>query len=154
MNKYTMDDFIAGKFAVMTGEGPELKRFLDMCEERGLKWESKDNAKDYDPSGMYSDYLTLAYAFDDFSGLGCSDKDYFVGEGLKVIDFFELTPDEKPKKKYDILIQCRGDKTEAHMYVNGVEVKTTKARRNPADKFSFRIGAQTAFDRLWERSKK
>jgi hypothetical protein len=40
------------------------------------------------------------------------------------------------------------------MIVNGKEVKTATAKRNPADKANWRIGAQTAFDRLWKKQEK
>lgn len=60
---------------------------------------------------------------------------------------------EKPAEhpKYEIIIKCTGDLTYAQMYVNDELVKTEFARRNPADKFNWRIGAQTAFNRLWEK---
>lgn len=63
---------------------------------------------------------------------------------------------EKPAEhpKYEIIIKCTGDLTYAQMYVNDELVKTEFARRNPADKFNWRIGAQTAFNRLWEKKKK
>lgn len=63
---------------------------------------------------------------------------------------------EKPAEhpKYEIIIKCTGDLTYAQMYVNDELVKTEFARRNPADKFKWRIGAQTAFNRLWEKKKK
>ncbi len=40
------------------------------------------------------------------------------------------------------------------MVVNGKEVKVAQAKRNPEDKFNLRIGAETAFGRLWEMKKK
>lgn len=59
-----------------------------------------------------------------------------------------------PVAKYRITIESDGDTTTAKMLVNGKEVKTTTAKRNPADKANWRIGAQTAFDRLWKRQEK
>lgn len=56
--------------------------------------------------------------------------------------------------RYRIIIECDGDTTLAKMIVNGHTVKRVAAKRNPADKFNFRIGAQTAFNRLWEKKKK
>lgn len=40
------------------------------------------------------------------------------------------------------------------MTINGREVKTAIARRNPADKFDWRKGAELAFERLWNTPKK
>lgn len=56
--------------------------------------------------------------------------------------------------RYKIIIECDGDTTLARMLVNGHTVKRVAAKRNPADKFNWRIGAQTAFNRLWEKKKK
>lgn len=63
---------------------------------------------------------------------------------------------EKPPKhpRYKIVIECNDDFTTARMFVDGYPVKGEVAKRNPADKFNWRIGAQTAFDRLWEKKKK
>lgn len=58
-----------------------------------------------------------------------------------------------PCPDYQIIINCYDDTTHAEMFVNGIRVKETKAKRNPADKFNWRIGAQTAFNRLWEKKK-
>ena len=63
---------------------------------------------------------------------------------------------EAPPKhpRYKIVIECNDDFTTAKMYVDGQQVKGECAKRNPADTFSWRIGAQTAFNRLWEKKKK
>lgn len=59
-----------------------------------------------------------------------------------------------PYPDYQIVITCHEDTTYADMFVNGHKVKEAKAKRNPADKFNWRIGAQMAFNRLWEKKKK
>ena len=56
-----------------------------------------------------------------------------------------------PIPDYQIIITCWGDTTHADMFANGHKVKEAKAKRNPEDKFNWRIGAQTAFNRLWEK---
>lgn len=53
-----------------------------------------------------------------------------------------------------ILIDCDGTTTTATMTINGREIKTAIARRNPADKFDWKKGAVLAFDRLWNGKKK
>ena len=40
------------------------------------------------------------------------------------------------------------------MTINGREIKTAIARRNPADKFNWRKGAELAFERRWNSQKK
>lgn len=62
----------------------------------------------------------------------------------------------KPPKHphYKIVIECASDHTFAYMYVDDYLVKVESAKRHPADKFNWRIGAQTAFNRLWEKKKK
>jgi len=61
---------------------------------------------------------------------------------------------KKGKGRFRIIIDCDGDTTTARMLVDGHTVKKTTAKRNPADKFNWRIGAQMAFNRLWEKKKK
>lgn len=63
---------------------------------------------------------------------------------------------EMPPKhpRYKIVIECNDDFTTARMFVDGYPVKGEVAKRHPADKFNWRIGAQTAFNRLWEKKKK
>ena len=87
------------------------------------------------------------------------DVDNPVEETGRILNKFLPNGFPKPEPKpcpipeYQIIITCWGDTTHADMFVNGHKVKETKAKRNPADKFNFRIGAQTAFNRLWEKKK-
>lgn len=53
--------------------------------------------------------------------------------------------------RYKITIECDGTTTNARMEINGKQVKTAHAKRNPADKFNWRIGAETALGRLFEK---
>lgn len=56
--------------------------------------------------------------------------------------------------RYHIIIDCDGDTTRAFMFADGKHVKTTQAKRNPEDKFSLRVGMETAFNRLFEKKEK
>lgn len=56
--------------------------------------------------------------------------------------------------RYKITIECDGTTTTARMEINGKGVKTAQAKRNPADKFNWRIGAETAFGRLFSKQEK
>lgn len=53
-------------------------------------------------------------------------------------------------QRYRIVIESDGTTTTARMEIDGREVKTAQAKRNPNDKPNWRVGAETAFDRLWE----
>ena len=55
---------------------------------------------------------------------------------------------------YDIHISSNGFDTTARFYRNGKLVKETKAELHPDDKFNFHIGAELAFDRLFEKKPK
>lgn len=46
---YTMKDFIDGKIAVTFQNRKERLKFLKICEEEGLRWNSGDPATRYDP---------------------------------------------------------------------------------------------------------
>lgn len=63
---------------------------------------------------------------------------------------------EAPPKhpRYKVVIECNDDFTTAKMYVDGQQVKGECAKRHPEDKFNWRIGAQTAFNRLWLKKEK
>ena len=54
---------------------------------------------------------------------------------------------------YKISIHSDGKTTTAKMVINNKLVKTSEARCHPDDKFNFKIGAQLAFQRLFERNK-
>ena len=56
--------------------------------------------------------------------------------------------------RYHIVIDCNEDTTTAFMFVDNECVKITKAKLSPKDKFSLRIGAETAFNRLFEKKEK
>lgn len=58
------------------------------------------------------------------------------------------------KPTYQIVIESNGDTTTAKMIVNGKEIKTSTTKRNPSDKPNWHIGAQVAFDRLWQKQEK
>lgn len=56
--------------------------------------------------------------------------------------------------RYKIVIEGYKNTTLATMYVDDKVIKRTAAKRHPADKYNWKIGAQTAFNRLWEKKKK
>lgn len=108
----------------------------------------------------YSDYLTSQIWVDECDGKpvrGGFCGEYVADDAwcIEVPDAWEKTaPGLCPHPDYQIVITCHEDTTYADMFVNGHKVKEAKAKRNPADKFNWRIGAQMAFNRLWEKKKK
>ena len=94
------------------------------------------------------------------------DDPHYLNRGWRIVAFETFkNPDEimrmskgktlkmgKQEEKYKIEIVCDGDKvTVAKMIINGKTVKTAEARRNPKDKFNFRIGAEQVFARLFAK---
>ena len=72
---------------------------------------------------------------------------------MPIIDYKDFV-DEKAPTCYQILIGCDGTTTTATMTINGREIKTAIARRNPEDKFDWKKGAELAFERLWNSQRK
>lgn len=142
---YTMKDFREKKIAVRVGQ-KHVKEFLQMCEEAGLKWEGGFKATAIVPD-HYNDVTIASYGY---PCIQYATSDFFRYEkGYTIVDFEDI---ERPasRHRYRIIIDCDGDTTTARMEVGGREVKTRQARRNPKDKFSWRVGAETAFGRLWD----
>lgn len=62
-------------------------------------------------------------------------------------------PVEKDSPRYRIVIECDGGKvTTANMIVNGKIVRRSKALKHDEDRFDFRVGAEYAFNRLFEKN--
>lgn len=142
--KYTMDDFIKNRIAVKVNPG-NINLFLDMCEKSGLLWGDGKKATEHVPdhaSYIFYDFpgkaKSLAYARDDIGEFALEI------EKFKKIDFADIAH----INRYQIIIDCAGDTTTARMVINGKEVKTAQAKRNPADKFNWKLAADLAFGRL------
>lgn len=54
-------------------------------------------------------------------------------------------------KKFQIVINGDGDTTEARMFIDGKLIRCAQAQRNPADKPNWKIAAELAFGRLWDK---
>ena len=156
MKQYTMGEFIEGKFAVKVNEH-NCKDFLEMCAKRGLRWVSGEKANEFIPN------------FDIESEIAIECEERRDGMGLVYVRAYVMKVLEKYGMPfidckdfmgnnvhfgYQILIDCDGTTTTATMTINGREIKTAIARRNPADKFDWKKGAVLAFDRLWNGKKK
>lgn len=141
---YTIGDFLAGKVSIRCDNEEQQKVILKICKENGIVWCCGipiDNHFPYEP------VLTIGFFGDGMLTHGDGSH-----PGMNVVNFDEISFSHA--SKYQIIIESDGDTTTAKMVVNGKEVKTATAKRNPADKANWHIGAQTAFDRLWAKQEK
>lgn len=144
MKKYSINDFFAGKVDIRCKNNKQALSLLKECDKRGVVWDNNKKA---------TSILHLMPVLEmDFFGNGRLTQSYGHDE-RNVVDFDQI--DFCPcKTSYQILIDCDGTTTTATMTINGREVKTAIARRNPADKFDWKKGAELAFERLWNSPKK
>lgn len=101
----------------------------------------------------YKDYLASRIWVDECEGKPV--RDGFCGKYVADDAWCINVPDDVSNHpRYKIVIEGFERTTLATMYVDNKVIKRTAAKRHPADKFNWRIGAQTAFKRLWEKKKK
>lgn len=144
MKKYTINDFFAGKVDIRCNNNKQAFLLMKECDKRGVVWHSGKQATSSLP---FMPVLEM-----NFYCKGRLTQSY-GHDGRNVVDFDQI--DFCPcKTSYQILIDCDGTTTTATMTINGREIKTAIARRNPADKFNWRKGAELAFERLWNSQKK
>ena len=155
--QYTFEDFKNTKIAVRISYKRQFVRFLDICDKYGVSFATgNSDAKEWAFDWKHRD-VVLICRIDLLTWQ--DDDDPLPFDVRKCVHVNEVLcrPVKETKKEYcpvpdcQITITCWGDTTHADMFVNGHKVKETKAKRNPADKFNFHIGAQTAFNRLWEK---
>lgn len=138
---YTMKDFREKKIAVRVGT-KNIKEFLQMCEAEGLRWKSGEKATEFAPE-LVNDHTAITENSKYGKGTLMYTCDrYFQQEDIAVINFEDFAKQTAPAR-YKITIECDGTTTTARMEVNGKEVRKAQAKRNPADKFSWRVGAET-----------
>lgn len=144
MKRYSINDFFAGKVDIRCKNNKQALSLLKECDKRGVVWNNNLKA---------TSILHLMPVLEmDFFGNGRLTQSNGHDE-RNVVDFDQI--DFCPcKTSYQILIDCDGTTTTATMTINGREVKTAIARRNPADKFDWKKGAELAFERLWNSQRK
>lgn len=143
MKKYSINEFFAGNVDIRCKNAEQKMAVLKECDKREVVWNGDEKATDFIPDcsvleiGFYGDGRLTQSS-------GHADRN--------VVDFDQI---EFPRSNfYRIVIYCDGTTTTATMTINGREVKTAIARRNPADKFNWRKGAELAFERLWNSPRK
>lgn len=144
MKKYSINDFFAGKVDIRCKNNKQALSLLKECDKRGVVWDNNLKA---------TSILHLMPVLEmDFFGNGRLTQSNGHDE-RNVVDFDQI--DFCPcKTSYQILIDCDGTTTTATMTINGREIKTAIARRNPEDKFDLKKGAELAYERLWNNPKK
>lgn len=144
MKQYSINDFFAGNVDIRCKNDKQKMAVLKECVKRGVVWNTYQKA---------TSILPLMPVLEmDFFGNGRLTQSHGHDE-RNVVDFDQI--DFCPcKPSYQILIDCDGTATTATMTINGREIKTAIARRNPEDKFNWRKGAELAFERLWNSPKK
>lgn len=160
MQKYTMKDFIEKKIVVHCTNDYEKRAFLKMCEDLDLRWVAGSEATKFIPCSTVINEepvkITCGFDTNDKRGRsltwGDADDHWYIKLGWTVVPFAAITNETTPT--YEIHIKCVGDVTTAEMVVNGKVVKSSKAKRDPRDKFSFKTGAEYAFNRLFEKKEK
>lgn len=144
MKQYTINDFFAGDVDIRCKNNKQAMAVLKECDKRGVVWDNNKKA---------TSILHLMPVLEmDFFGNGRLTQSYGHDE-RNVVDFDQIDFDPR-EPSYQILIDCDGTTTTATMTINGREIKTAIARRNPADKFDWKKGAVLAFDRLWNSQRK
>ena len=148
---YTMQDFIEKKIAVRTGTGEKQRKFLELCEKAGLQW-VKEKASGFRPD-LYGEKCCITYGFHDDKKLEYCETDFYKGAGWQIVEYKDIA-EAANSEHPEIKIVVDGDLTTAEMIVDGETVKTATAKRNPADKFNFKTGAELAFTRLFAKKTK
>lgn len=146
MKKYSINEFFAGHIDIRCKNDKQKMAVLKECDKRGVVWNG-------DKKSIPECYIPECSVLEiDFYMNGKLTQSNGHDE-RNVVDFDQI--DFCPcKTSYQILIDCDGTTTTATMTINGREIKTAIARRNPADKFDWRKGAELAFERLWNSPKK
>lgn len=144
MKKYSINEFFAGNIDIRCKNDKQKNAVLKECDKRGVVWNTNQKATSLLP---FMSVLEM-----DFWGNGRLTQSNGHDE-RNVVNFDQIDFDPH-EPSYQILIDCDGTTTTATMTINGREVKTAIARRNPADKFDWRKGAELAFDRLWGSQRK
>ena len=142
---YTMQDFIEKKIVVEITSRDDMHDFLQMCENKGLKWNDGKKATAMFNKGMpkrvfigcgfYIDPIALTYS---------ETGEAYKERGAKFVPFsaFKNEMDEETIG----VIKRKGDKIQIHIGDNH-----GSARCSPQDKFDLYTGCRLALDRAFAK---
>lgn len=140
---YTMQDFIEKKIVVEITSRDDMHDFLQMCENKGLKWNDGKKATAMFNKGMpkrvfigcgfYIDPIALTYS---------ETGEAYKERGTKFVPFsaFKNEMDEETIG----VIKRKGNKIQIH-----IGDKHGSARCSPQDKFDLYTGCRLALDRAF-----
>lgn len=149
---YTMKDFTDARIAIRIPNERTVKKVMQACHDLGLKWYSGQDALDYNPN--YGENYCVSFDFYNDKRITHGACSITKKKGYKIVNADEVQEIASNLAAYEITIKCCGNITTASMTVNGKQIKVATAKKHPADKFSWRVGAETAFGRLWGKEKK
>ena len=149
MKKYSINEFFAGKVDIRCKNDKQKMAVLNECEKRGVVWNHDKKVPYHIPEYYIPECSVLEIDF--YMNGKLTQSNGHAERNVVNFDQIDFGPCEP---SYQILIDCDGTTTTATMTINGREVKTAIARRNPADKFDWKKGAELAFERLWNSQKK
>ena len=160
-----INDFVKEKIAIAFTSPKQIQEFAKMCNGHNLKMSMTgldacacmlmEPKYLFNSSNGSNKVVYFVYDFNNVCGMSwCGDSNSDIGalnrHGYNVVPFEKFR--ERGDGIYTIVINCNGnDVTTAKMIINGKVVKETHAKRNPEDKFDFKIGSRIAFDRLFEK---
>ena len=144
MKKYSINEFFAGNMDIRCKNAEQKMAVLKECDKRGVVWSDDEKATYHIPKDSV---LEIGFYW---NGKLTQSNGH---DWRNVVDFDKIGFGPR-EPSYQILIDCDGTTTTATMTINGREIKTAIARRNPADKFNWKKGATLAFERLWTNQKK
>lgn len=140
---YTMQDFIEKKFAVKITSRDDMHDFLQMCENKGLKWRDGKKATDMFNKGMPKRvFITCGFDLNS-NALTYSENDTIYRMANRKTVPFSAFKNEMDEETIGV-IKRKGDKVQIH-----IGDKHGSARCSPRDKFDLYTGCILALDRAF-----
>ena len=140
---YTMQDFIEKKIVVKITSRYDMHDFLQMCENKGLKWNDGKKATAMFNKGMPKlVFIGCGFFLNPYALTYSKTGEAYKERGTKIVPFsaFKNEMDEETIG----VIKRKGDKIQIH-----IGDKHGSARCSPQDKFDLYTGCRLALDRAF-----
>ena len=140
---YTMQDFIEKKIVVKITSRDDMHDFLQMCENKGLKWNDGKKATAMFNKGMPKRvFIGCGFFLNPYALTYSQTGEAYKELGTKIVPFsaFKNEMDEETIG----VIKRKGDKIQIH-----IGDKHGSARCSPRDKFDLYTGCILALDRAF-----
>ena len=140
---YTMQDFIENKIVVKITSRDDMHDFLQMCENKGLRWNDGKKATAMFNKGMPKRVFIGCGFFLNPGALTYSETgEVYKKHKIKFVPFSAFKS-EMPEETIGV-IKRKGDKIQIH-----IGDKHGSARCSPQDKFDLYTGCRLALDRAF-----